>query len=181
MVAANIFSLVLIIGIFYFMIIRPQKKRQQQMKEMLDNLRVGDKIVTIGGINGVVVAIDEKTIIIATGDDEDTTLIMSKESISQVVKEEVKEIPQSTEEEDLEDDEEYEDDEDDEDEYEDEDDEYEDDEEEIEEEKEDKLNLSGRLSDNTIVHFSGGKRLIGEIVDVHLTEACGFYYKGELV
>lgn len=51
----------------------------------------------------------------------------------------------------------------------------------VEDEKEDKLNLSGRLSDNTIVHFSGGSRLIGEIVDVHLTEACGFYYKGELV
>lgn len=51
----------------------------------------------------------------------------------------------------------------------------------IEEEKDDELNLSGRLSDNTIVHVRGGSRLIGEIVDVKLNEACGFYYKGELI
>lgn len=52
----------------------------------------------------------------------------------------------------------------------------------VEEYKEDdSLNLSGRLSDNTIVHFTGGKRLVGEIVDVKLTQACGFYFKGELI
>lgn len=47
--------------------------------------------------------------------------------------------------------------------------------------KDDKLNLTGRLSNNTMVHFSGGDRLLGEIVDVKLVEACGFYYKGELI
>ena len=52
----------------------------------------------------------------------------------------------------------------------------------VEEIKEDdKFNLSGRLSDNSIVHFAGGERLVGEIVDVKLSEACGFYYKGELI
>lgn len=44
--------------------------------------------------------------------------------------------------------------------------------------EEDPLCLSGRLSNNTVVHFAGGRRLVGEIVDVRLTEACGFYYKG---
>lgn len=45
----------------------------------------------------------------------------------------------------------------------------------------DELTLNGRLSDNTVVHFKGGERLVGEIVDVRLDEACGFYYKGTLL
>lgn len=49
----------------------------------------------------------------------------------------------------------------------------------VEENKDDELNLSGRMSDNTIVHFSGGSRLAGEIVNVKLIEACGFYLKAD--
>ncbi|KMT21265.1 preprotein translocase subunit YajC [Clostridium cylindrosporum] len=126
MVAANLISLVLIFAVFYFMIIRPQKKRQQQQSQMLENLRTGDKVVTIGGIHGTVVAIDNDTVIIATGDGEDTTLIMSKVAISRVVEEEKKEIVSSetASEEILDEDvEEFEDEDEDEDEYEDEDEE----------------------------------------------------------
>lgn len=50
----------------------------------------------------------------------------------------------------------------------------------VEEENEhDPALVTGRMSNNTIVHFKGGKDLIGKIVDVKLTEACGFYYLGE--
>jgi tRNA-2-methylthio-N6-dimethylallyladenosine synthase len=45
----------------------------------------------------------------------------------------------------------------------------------------DKSLVSGRLSNNTIVHFPGDESLIGKIVDVKLTEAHGFYYVGEQV
>lgn len=41
--------------------------------------------------------------------------------------------------------------------------------------------VTGRMSNNTIVHFKGGKELIGKIVNVKLTEACGFYYLGEMI
>ena len=39
--------------------------------------------------------------------------------------------------------------------------------------------LTGRMSNNTLVHFKGGKRLIGEMIDVKLTDNKGFYYLGE--
>ena len=42
--------LVLMLGVFYFLLIRPEKKRAKKMKEMLDNLQVADEVVTTGGI-----------------------------------------------------------------------------------------------------------------------------------
>ena len=51
--------------IFYFLLIRPQQKRQKQVREMQANLQKGDPIVTIGGLNGIVDAIDENTIVIS--------------------------------------------------------------------------------------------------------------------
>ena len=46
--------LIIIFAIFYFILIRPQQQRQKKHKEMLESLKVGDKIVTIGGIYGVI-------------------------------------------------------------------------------------------------------------------------------
>ena len=46
--------LIIIFAIFYFILIRPQQQRQKKHKEMLDSLKVGDKIVTIGGIYGII-------------------------------------------------------------------------------------------------------------------------------
>jgi preprotein translocase subunit YajC len=60
--------IVLMFVIFYFLLIRPQQKRQKQVKQMQSDLQKGDKIITIGGMHGVVHAIDETTIVIATGD-----------------------------------------------------------------------------------------------------------------
>lgn len=127
----NIISLVLIMAVFYFMIIRPQKKRQQSQAQMLESLRTGDKVITIGGINGTIVAIDSETVIIATGDNEETTLVMSKPAISQVVEGGSELIAANT---DTQDEEEFEDEDEDDEEYEDDED-YEDDEEEVEEDK----------------------------------------------
>ena len=47
-------------GIFYFMLYRPQKQEQQKRQRMLDSLKKGDKVVTIGGMFGVITAISEK-------------------------------------------------------------------------------------------------------------------------
>ena len=46
--------LIIIFAIFYFILIRPQQQRQKKHKEMLESLKVGDKVVTIGGIYGVI-------------------------------------------------------------------------------------------------------------------------------
>lgn len=51
--------LALLIGIFYFMLIRPQKRRVQQHQNLLDSISVGDEIVTIGGLHGTVRAIGD--------------------------------------------------------------------------------------------------------------------------
>ena len=64
-------SLVLPLGIMfallYFIAIKPQKKRDREMKEMQDSLQVGDEIVTGGGIVGIVVRTGEDTVVIETG------------------------------------------------------------------------------------------------------------------
>lgn len=49
-------------GIFYFMLYRPQKQEQQKRQRMLDSLKKGDKVVTIGGMFGVITAISEKKV-----------------------------------------------------------------------------------------------------------------------
>jgi preprotein translocase subunit YajC len=49
----------LLIGVFYFMLIRPQKKRAEQHRNLIDSVSVGDEIVTIGGLHGRVTRIDE--------------------------------------------------------------------------------------------------------------------------
>lgn len=55
----GLLPLVLIFGIFYFMIIKPQKKQQEQHRQMLTDLKVGDYVVTIGGIKGVLTKIQD--------------------------------------------------------------------------------------------------------------------------
>ncbi|HML34276.1 MULTISPECIES: preprotein translocase subunit YajC [Sporomusa] len=54
--------------IFYFLLYRPQKKEQQRRKELLDNLKKGARVVTIGGIYGTITALSEKTVTIKIAD-----------------------------------------------------------------------------------------------------------------
>ena len=65
----TIVPFVLIIGIFYFFLIRPQNKKQKETQKMIDALQKGDKVVTIGGIHGVVSSTKEKTVIVKVDDD----------------------------------------------------------------------------------------------------------------
>lgn len=80
-------GLILPIGFFvllYFMMIRPQKKKEQQIREMRDALRVGDQVVTIGGIYGKILKVKEDVITIEVGSAK-TKLEMTKWSIGSVV------------------------------------------------------------------------------------------------
>lgn len=58
----------MIIGIFYFLILRPQQKRQKERERMLTAVKKGDKIITSGGIHGTVSGIDEKTVLVQIAD-----------------------------------------------------------------------------------------------------------------
>lgn len=61
--------IVLIFVVFYFMLIRPQKKREKAVQEMRSKVEVGDEIVTVGGLIGRVVSVKDDTIIIESGTD----------------------------------------------------------------------------------------------------------------
>lgn len=63
-----IIMIVAMIAVFYFFMVRPQQKRQKELQQFRDELQVGTKIVTIGGIHGVVKSINESTIIVAIAD-----------------------------------------------------------------------------------------------------------------
>ncbi len=79
---ANLVPLLLIIVVFYFVLIRPQQKKQKEHGEMLKTLRPGDKVVTSGGIMGVVVAVKEKSISLRSSDAKIEVL---KSAVSEVV------------------------------------------------------------------------------------------------
>ena len=58
----------LIIGIFYFMILRPQQKRQKERQKLLEALKKGDKVITAGGMYGTIAGMDEKTVLVQVAD-----------------------------------------------------------------------------------------------------------------
>lgn len=84
---ATVVPFVLIIVIFYFFIIRPQNKKQKETQKMLDALQKGDKVVTIGGIHGVVSSVKEKTVIVKV--DDSCKLEFSRSAIASVESDEV--------------------------------------------------------------------------------------------
>jgi preprotein translocase subunit YajC len=59
----------LMIVVFYFLLIRPQKKKDKAAKALRDNIQIGDEITTIGGITGIVTKLTEDTVVIETGSD----------------------------------------------------------------------------------------------------------------
>ena len=61
--------IVLTFALFYFVLIRPQKKREKEEKAMLNALKVGDNVITIGGITGKIVSIKDDLLVIETGAD----------------------------------------------------------------------------------------------------------------
>jgi preprotein translocase subunit YajC len=69
--------------IFYFMIIRPQQKRAKEKEKMLSNLEKGDKVVTSGGIHGVVAGLEEKTALLMVS--ENTKIKIERSAITTVL------------------------------------------------------------------------------------------------
>ena len=65
-----IIMLVVMIGIFYFLLIRPENKRKKEAEEMRSALKVGDKVNTIGGVVGTVVSVKDTTFVIETSADQ---------------------------------------------------------------------------------------------------------------
>ena len=78
-----IIPLVLMFAIFYFLLIRPQQKRQKDHQKLVSELQKGDKVITTGGILGVISNVKDNTVIIKVADN--VKLEVSRANINQVV------------------------------------------------------------------------------------------------
>ena len=67
---STIVMMVAMLGIFYFMLIRPENKRKKEAEQMRSSVRKGDKITTIGGIIGTIVDVKENSIVLETSADQ---------------------------------------------------------------------------------------------------------------
>ncbi len=74
--------LVIIVVMFYFLLIRPQQKKQKEHASMLQSVRAGDKIVTSGGVIGVVITVKEKTLTLRSAD---AKFEITKSAIAEIV------------------------------------------------------------------------------------------------
>ncbi|WP_100371969.1 preprotein translocase subunit YajC [Bacillus sp. FJAT-45037] len=73
-ILGTLLPLILMFAIFYFLLIRPQQKRQKSIRDMHANLQRGDKIITIGGLHGVIDSIDEDVMTILVNENRKLTL-----------------------------------------------------------------------------------------------------------
>ena len=74
----NFIPLILMFVVFYFFVIRPQKKKANEINEMRENLKVGDKIITIGGIIGKIILVKEDYLVIETSSDNTKIEVMKR-------------------------------------------------------------------------------------------------------
>ncbi|MBQ9437345.1 MAG: preprotein translocase subunit YajC [Lachnospiraceae bacterium] len=75
-----------IVGFFYFFMIRPQRNEQKKLNEMLSALAVGDCVLTTSGFYGIVIDIQDDTVIVEFGNNKNCRIPMKKNAISQVEK-----------------------------------------------------------------------------------------------
>jgi preprotein translocase subunit YajC len=78
----SILMLGLMVLVFYFFMIRPQMKKQKDLKKFREGLKAGDKIVSIGGIHGKILEISDSTVLIQS---EGTKLRLEKSAVSQAM------------------------------------------------------------------------------------------------
>lgn len=74
----------LMFAILYLLIIRPQRRKQKHLQEMIANVRKHDNVVTTGGVHGVVISVKEKEVIIRVDDNKDVKLKIDKSALTSV-------------------------------------------------------------------------------------------------
>jgi len=79
---ASLLPLVLIIAVFYFLLIRPQQKRAKEHRQMLENLKRGDRVITVGGVYGVVESVNPNTVVLKIA--EGVKVKFSKQSVAAI-------------------------------------------------------------------------------------------------
>jgi len=81
---ANFVPIILIFGIFYFLLIKPQQDKQKQHVKMVSELKKNDEVVTAGGIHGVVINVKDTSVVVKV--DDNVKIDVEKTHISQVTK-----------------------------------------------------------------------------------------------
>ncbi len=76
--------MVIMFAVMYFLIIRPQKQKEKKRQEMITNVRKQDRIVTAGGVHGVVVSVKEDEVIVRVDDAKDVKLKIDKSALTSV-------------------------------------------------------------------------------------------------
>lgn len=76
----------ILFGIMYFLMLRPQKKEQKRLQAMLNDMEVGDSIVTTGGFYGVIIDMTEEDVIVEFGNNKNCRIPMRKQAIAEVEK-----------------------------------------------------------------------------------------------
>ena len=79
----SLLPMVLIFVVFYFFLIRPQQKKDKQVKEMLNNLKAGDRVCTIGGIYGTITGIKDDTVTLSVGT-QNVTMVIARWGVRSV-------------------------------------------------------------------------------------------------
>jgi len=82
-ILSSILPFLLIILIFYFLILRPQQKRQKERAKLLESIKKGDKIITAGGMHGVVEGLDDKSIHVKIA--ENVKVKMERSSVTTII------------------------------------------------------------------------------------------------
>lgn len=80
--------IVIVMALFYFMIIRPQKQGQKQVEEMRNSVKKGDKVKSIGGILGTVVAVDTTNNVVSVQVDRNVKIDFDRNAIATVIRKE---------------------------------------------------------------------------------------------
>lgn len=74
--------LIFIFTIFYFLLIRPQQKRQKELQKTIDALKKGDRVVTAGGLIGTITSIQNDYVVLKVGDNDTTKIEVLKSAVS---------------------------------------------------------------------------------------------------
>ena len=81
-IQSQLITIALIIGVFYFLLIRPQKKTQEEHKKMLASLKKNDEVITVGGIHGTIANVKDTTVTLKV--DDNVKVEVQKSSIASI-------------------------------------------------------------------------------------------------
>ena len=80
---------ILFLVVLYLLLIRPQQKRQKEHRNLVSNLSVGDDVITIGGVHGRVIDLDDETMDLQVTGDDDVVVRFQRSALARVVRDEV--------------------------------------------------------------------------------------------